>query len=153
MSLLAQVGTSDGEDAYTVGANACQDAMTKLGTDTADLAIVFASVKYDQEKMLAGVRSVSKNALLVGSSTAGQITTEGPANKPSVAVMLLKSPEIKFYAAVGEGIAANAREAGKKAADEVKKLAGSELKAFMMIPDVLVGNGADIVRGVLDSLG
>jgi len=153
MSLLAQVGISEGEDAYTVGANACQDAMTKLGADTADLAIVFASVKYDQEKMLAGVRSVSKNALLVGSSTAGEITTEGPANKPSVAVMLLKSPEIKFYAAVGEGIATDARLAGKRAAEEVKKLAGAELKAFMMIPDVLVGNGADIVRGVLDSLG
>lgn len=153
MSLLVQVGISEGEDAYTVGANACQDAMSKLGTDSADLAIVFSSVKYDQEKMLAGVRSVSKEALLVGSSTAGEITTEGPANRPSVAVMLLKSSEIKFYAAVGKDIAADARQAGKTAADEVKRLAGGHLNAFMMIPDVLVGNGADIVRGVLDSLG
>jgi hypothetical protein len=152
MSLLAQVGVSEGEDAYTVGANACQEAMTKLGGD-ADLAIVFSSVKYDQEKMLAGVRSVSKEALLVGSSTAGEITTDGPANKPSVAVMLLKSQDIKFYAAVGEDIATDARLAGKKAAEEVKKLAGGNLNAFLMIPDVLVGNGADIVRGVLDALG
>lgn len=153
MSLLVQVGINEGEDAYTVGANACQEAMSKLGSDSADLAIVFASVNYDQEKMLAGVRSVSKGALLVGSSTAGEITTDGPANRPSVAVMLFKAPEIKFFAAVGEGIATDARLAGKKAADEVKKLAGGNLNAFMMIPDVLVGNGADIVRGVLDSLG
>ena len=153
MSLLVQVGINEGEDAYAVGANACQEAMSKLGTDSADLAIVFSSVKYDQEKMLAGVRSVSKEALLVGSSTAGEITTEGPANRPSVAVMLLKSSEIKFYAAVGENIAVDARKAGKDAADEVKRLAGGNLNAFMMMPDVLVGNGADIVRGVLDSLG
>jgi len=153
MSLLAQVGVGDGEDAYTAGANACQEAITKLGVDSADLAIVFASSKFDQEKMLAGVRSVSKDALLVGSSTAGEITTEGPANKPSVAVMLIKSDQIRFYAAAGEGIKADARAAGKAAADKVKELAGAELKAFMMIPDVLVGNGADIVRGVLDSLG
>ena len=153
MSLVVQVGVSDGEDAYTVGANACQEAMTKMGVDSADLAIVFASSKFDQEKMLAGVRSVSKEAVLVGSSTAGEITTEGPSNKPSVAVMLIKSPEIKFYAAVGENIAADARAAGKSAADKVKALAGAELRAFMMLPDVLVGNGADIVRGVLDSLG
>lgn len=153
MSLKVSVGISEGEDSYTVGANACQDALTKLDADKADLAIVFASSKYDQEKMLSGVRSVSKNALLVGSSTAGEITTDGPANKPSVAVMLMNAPEIKFYAAVGENIAADARAAGKKAAGEVKKLAGAELKAFMMLPDVLVGNGADIVRGVLDSLG
>lgn len=153
MSLQVSVGISEGDDSYTVGANACQDAMTKLGAEAPDLAIVFASVKYDQEKMLAGVRSVSQGALLVGSSTAGEITTDGPANKPSVAVMLMKSPEIKFYAAAGEDIKTDARLAGKKAADEVKRMAGAELKAFMMIPDVLVGNGADIVRGVLDSLG
>jgi len=153
MSLLAQVGISEGDDPYTVGANACQDALSKLGTDSADLAIVFSSVKYDQEKMLAGVRSVSKDALLVGSSTAGEITTQGPAHKPSVAVMLVKSQETKFYAAVGENIAADARLAGKQAAEKVKKLAGSELNAFIMLPDVLVGNGADIVRGVLDALG
>lgn len=153
MSLLIQVGVSEGEDAYTVGANACQDAISRLGSDDADLAIVFSSSKYDQEKMLAGVRSISKNALLVGSSTAGEITTSGPTNRPSVAVMLIKSPEIKFYAAVGDNISGNARMAGKKSADEVKKLAGGNLNAFMMFPDVLVGNGADIVRGVLDSLG
>ncbi len=153
MSLIAQVGISDGEDSYAVGVNACQEAMTKLGSDSADLAIVFSSVKYDQEKMLAGVRSVSKGALLVGSSTAGEITTDGPSKKPSVAVMLIKSADIKFYAAAGENISANPRLAGKNAADKVKELAGGKLDAFMMLPDVLVGNGADIVRGVLDSLG
>jgi len=153
MSIQAQVGLSEGDDAYVVGANACQDALSKLGTDTADLAIVFASSKYDQESMLSGIRSVSKEALLVGSSTAGEITTDGPANKSSVAVMLIKSPDVKFYAAVGENISAGARLAGKHVADEVKKIAGGKLDAFIMLPDVLVGNGADTVRGVLDSLG
>ena len=153
MALQVSVGISEGEDSYTVGANAAQDAMAKLGVDSIDLAIVFASSKYDQEKMLAGVRSVTKDAILVGSSTAGEITTEGPAKKPSVAVMLMKSPGIKFYAAVGENIAVGPRAAGKVAADEVKRIAGEELKAFIMIPDVLAGNGADTVRGILDSLG
>src|SRR3989344_5061186 len=153
MALQVSVGISEGEDSYTVGANAAQDAMAKFGVDSIDLAIVFASSKYDQEKMLAGVRSLTKDAILVGSSTAGEITTEGPAKKPSVAVMLMKSPGIKFYAAVGENIAVGPRAAGKVAADEVKRIAGEELKAFIMIPDVLAGNGADTVRGILDSLG
>ncbi|MSR87935.1 MAG: hypothetical protein EXS69_02110 [Candidatus Zambryskibacteria bacterium] len=153
MSLQVAVGKNDGEDAYTVGANACQDAMSRLGSDKADLAIVFASSKYDQEKMLAGVRSVSKEAILVGSSTAGEITMDGPAKKPSVAVMLMNAPEIKFYAAVGENIAGGPREAGKRAAAAVKEMAGGTLNAFMMLPDVLAGNGADTVRGVLDALG
>ncbi len=152
MSLIAQVGISDGEDSYMVGANACQNAVDKLGEDP-DLIIVFASVQYDQEKMLSGVRSVSKETLLVGSSTAGEITTAGPAKRHSVAVMAIKSSDIQFSAAVGENIAADPRVAGQKVAAEVRKLAGDKLKAFIMLPDVLVGNGADTVRGVLDSLG
>src|SRR3989338_3666265 len=153
MSIIANVGLSEGEDSYAVGANACQDAVSKLPNEKADLVIVFASVKYDQEKMLEGVRSVSKKALLVGASTSGEITTNGPAGRHSVAVLAITSPEMKFYGAVGEGIAKNPREAGKLAATLVKEQSISPLKAFMMFPDVLVGNGADIVRGVLDSLG
>ena len=153
MSLKVSVGSNEGSDAYIVGANAAQDALTKLGVPDAHLAIVFASVQYDQKKMLGGVRSVVKDALLVGCSTAGEITTEGPLQKRSVAVMLMHSDTIKFFGGVGENIKANARVAGKVAGDAVKAEAGDALKAFMMFPDVLTGNGADIVRGVLDSLG
>ncbi len=152
MALQSSVGLAYGTDSYAVGADACQEALTRLGTNP-DLIIVFSSVSYEQEKVLAGIRSVAKNALIVGSSTAGEITTVGPAKKHSVAVMALQSPDIKFYAGVGENIAANPRAAGKAAADAVKAQTKEHLAAFMMFPDVLVGNGADIVRGVLDSLG
>ena len=156
MGIKASVGSWEGDDAYTVGANACQEAIDHLGDKDPDLLFVFSSVKYDQEKMLAGVRSVNSKALLVGSSTSGEITTSGPLRAKSVAVMALKSPEMKYFVGVGEDIAKGAHEAGKAAAQKVLeqvKAQGIDLKAFMMIPDVLVGNGAEIVRGVLDSLG
>lgn len=153
MALNAGVGFGEGEDSYVAGANAAQDALNALGGGAAQAALVFSSVQYDQGKMLAGVRSVLGGALVAGCSTAGEITTEGPLQKHSVAVMLLKSDTIRFFGGVGERIAENPRAAGKKAADEVKAKAGANLKAFMMFPDVLVGNGAEIVRGVLDSLG
>ena len=153
MALTAGVGFGQGDDSYVAGVNAAQDALGSLGGTEADVALVFASVQYDQEKMLAGVHSVTGQALIVGASTAGEITTEGPLPKHSIAVMLIRSDTMKFIGGVGESIAAGPRAAGKKAADQVKTNAGAELKAFMMFPDVLVGNGADIVRGVLDSLG
>lgn len=154
MSINASVGIADGEDAYAVGANACQDAIDKLGASDPNVILVFSSVQYDQEKMLQGVRSVSKGSTLVGCSTAGEITTVGPAKRHSVAIMALKSDDISFFAGVGEHIADGAKKAGKAAADAVKKQApGGKLDAFLMFPDVLVGNGADIVRGVLESLG
>jgi len=152
MSLVAKVGLGEGDDSYVAGANAAQDAVSELGASP-DLVIVFSSVKYDQVKMLEGVRSVTKDALLVGSSTAGEITTDGPAKKHSVAVMAVSSQSIKFYAGVGENIVKGPRDAGKRAAEEVKAKAKESLKAFIMIPDVLAGNGADTVRGVLDALG
>ena len=154
MSIQASVGISQGDDAYAVGVNACQDAVGRLEGGEPSAVIVFSSAVYNQEKMLEGVRSVSKGALLVGSSTAGEITTYGPAKRHSVAVMALKSDTIKFYAGIGEHIEAGARAAGKAAAEAVKaQAAGGKLDAFLMIPDVLAGNGAEIVRGVLDSLG
>src|SRR3989344_3212727 len=152
MSLKISVGSNEGSDAYVVGANAAQSALTNLGASDAHLAIVFASVQYDQQKVIDGVRSVTKDALLVGCSTAGEITTEGPLKKHSVSVMLMNSDAMKFYGGVGENIKADPRAAGKIGAEKVKEQAGADLKAFMMFPDVLVGNGADIVRGVLDSL-
>ena len=153
MGINASVGVGQGDDSYTVGANACQDAIDQLSEKNPDLLIVFSSVKYDQEKMLQGVRSVAPEAMLVGSSTSGEITTQGPLKDNSVVVMAIKSPEIKYFTGVGENIKVNPRAAGKEAADKVKAEAGPALKAFLMIPDVLAGNGADIVRGVLDSLG
>lgn len=151
--MKASVGTAFGDDSYAVGVNACQDAVDQLGGLIPDLLIVFSSVKYDQQKMLDGVRSVAPKALLIGSSTSGEITTDGPLREHSVAVMAIKSPEIKYYADIGEDISSNPRLAGKTVADKIKKQTGDALKTFLMLPDVLVGNGADIVRGVLDSLG
>lgn len=151
--IKAGVGTGSGEDSYVVGVNACQDALLQLGDKSPDLLIVFASVKYDQEKMLAGVRSVAPNAVLVGSSTSGEIATQGPLPERSVAVMAVKSPKIKYYTGVGENISVGPKVAGKAAADRVKEQTSEPLKAFIMLPDVLTGNGADTVRGVLSSLG
>ncbi|MDB5259428.1 MAG: hypothetical protein JWO73_636 [Candidatus Taylorbacteria bacterium] len=153
MSLTAGVGVAYDEDSFVSGATACQDAIGHLKGAKAEAIIVFSSVKYNQQDMLKGVRSVSGQTLLVGSSTAGEIITDGPVKRNSVVVMALASETVKFYAAVGKPVSAGPRAAGKAAAEEVKKLAGENLKTFMMLPDVLKGNGADIVRGVLDALG
>lgn len=154
MSLHAHVGLGYGDDSFLAGASACRDALGKFEVGTkADALIVFASSKYMQDQMLKGVRSVSGDTLLVGSSTAGEISTEGPSSRPSVVVMALASEKIKFYAAVGTPVSDGPHAAGKSVAEEVKKKSGGTLKSFIMLPDVLNGNGAEIVRGVLEALG
>lgn len=154
MSLTSSVGVGYGEDSFSAGASACQDAVVKFSGEAKPNAfIVFASSKYNQEEMLRGVRSISGQTLLVGSSTAGEISTEGPVGRSSVVVMALASPDIKFYAGVGDPVSKGPHNAGKSVADNVKQQAGGDLKTFIMLPDVLNGNGAETVRGVLESLG
>lgn len=151
--ITATVGVGYGDDAHQAGVDACQQAHDALNGTEAKLVIVLSSVAYDQEEMLKGVRSVSGDTLLVGSSTAGEITTNGPVDRNSVVVMLIASDTIEFWAGVGENIADGAHEAGAAVVRAVQEQATTEFKSFIIFPDVLVGNGADIVRGALSELG
>lgn len=101
---------------------------------------------------MRGVRDAAGTASLIGCSTAGEITNEGPSQK-SVGVLAIRSDSLVFYTGVGANIKSGAREAGQAVAREVKDKAQKPLRAFVMLPDVLTGNGADIVRGVSDVLG
>ena len=152
MAIYAGVGLSKQKDAYQAGYEACKTAIEKSGQGKVDFTIVVASVSFEQQEVIKGVREASGNAPLVGCTDAGEITNEGP-SQHSVGVMAISSDQIKFYTGLGQNVKGGAREAGKAVAKEVKEKASEDLRAFIMFPDVLTGNGADIVRGVLDVLG
>ncbi len=150
--IKAGVGLSKDKDSYQAGYEACRTAMDKVGADKPDLVIAFASVSFDQQELLRGIREASGGVPLVGCTDAGEITNEGPSTK-SVGVMVIKTDQIKFTIGLGKNVKDGAREAGQAVAKEVKEKAPEPMRAFIMLPDVLTGNGADIVRGVLDILG
>lgn len=151
--IKAGVGINSGGDAYTMGADACQEAVSALGENKPKFVIVVSSVEYDQKKMLAGVRSVSGDALVVGGSTAGEITNHGPAKKHSVAVMAIASDQIDFFTASGKSLKEDSKKAGADVAKAVKDQTSEEIKLFMMFADGLSGNGSDVIRGILSVLG
>ena len=152
MSIKAGVGLSKESDSNKAGQEACRAAIDEMGGGTPDVTVVFASVEHDQEEMLKGIREASGGAPLVGCTDAGEITNDGPA-KGGVGVMAIQSDSVEFTTGIGKDIKAGAREAGKAVAVDVQSKAKEALRAFIMFPDVLTGNGADIVRGVLDELG
>ena len=131
---------------------------TKTDAPAPDFLFAFASPALNQEEVVRGIRDAAGHAPLLGCSTAGEITNEGPTQK-SVSVMAIRSDRISFYTGLGRDIKAGAREAGQAAARETQGKAATvsgprgALRAFIMLPDVLTGNGADIVRGVSDILG
>ena len=152
MAIQAGVGQSSKKDPFETGFEACKLALEKLGEKKADLVIVFSSVALDQKEVIRGVREASDNTLLIGCSDAGSITNAGPAAN-AVGVMAISSDKLHFYTGLKEGVKDGAREAGQSVAKEIQENAKEPLKVFLMFPDVLTGNGADIVRGVLDVLG
>ena len=153
MAIHAGVGTSkDTRDAYQAGYDACQTAVEAMGGGVPDFTFTFSSVAFNQEELVRGVRAASGEAPGIGCSDAGEITAAGPTTK-SVAVMAIKSDAISFTTGLGKDIKAGAKEAGMAIAKEVKARASAPLKTFLMLPDVLTGNGADIVRGILEVLG
>jgi len=149
--IKAGVGRSNNPDATKAGAEACKEALSQAG-NKADLIIVFSTVAYDQEKMLKGVRSVSKEIPLVGCSDSGEITTEGPVSK-HVAVMVISADKIKFAIGVEKGVGADSHKAGAQVAKDVKKNAEEDISLFVMLPEGLLGNGSAIVRGCQEVLG
>jgi len=149
--IKAGVGRSNNPDVTIAGSEACKQALGQAG-GKAELIIVFSTVAYDQEKMLKGVRSISKEIPLVGCSDFGEITTEGPVSK-YVAVMALSSDTIAFTIGIGEGTDKDSHKAGAMVARGVKEKAKEEPSLFMMLLDGLAENGAAAVRGVQEVFG
>lgn len=127
-------------------------ALSQIGNSRPDLVIVFASIKFDQKQLLEGIRTEAKDVPLIGCSDSGEITTQGP-DSQSVAVMTLKADQIDFAIGLGKGVKEDSREAGKRVAKDVMEKIADKPSMFIIFPDGLTGNGADIVRGTLDVLG
>lgn len=156
MSIFAGVGRALDEDSFAAGSKATQMAIDDLQTRSdrdRSLVIVFASPQYDQEQMLAGVRSIAGETPVVGSSTAGEITGGGPAQGTVAVMVLAADDDVEFVTAMAEGIdTKGSLEVGRALAQDLQEQQ-SDMQAVMIFPDVLAGNGADVVRGLQEELG
>ncbi len=149
--IKAGVGRSNNPNASQAGAQACKEALSEAGGN-ANLVVVFSTVAYDQKAVIEGVKSVSKEIILVGCSDSGEITTEGPVSK-HVVVMALNTQDIDWVVGVGRGTDKDSFQAGKEAAEEAVKKAKNPLSLFIVLLDGLAENGAGAVRGAQEVLG
>ncbi len=152
MAIYSGVGSSTNiGDARAAGKEVVSNAIQELGKDP-HIIFAFSSVKFDQEKLLQGMNEARGNAILVGCSAAGEITSQATTFE-SVIAMAIHAPKIKFSVGYGEGAGADSTKAGADAAKAVLDAAGGKIDLFIMIPEGLKGNGSAIVRGVQSVLG
>lgn len=153
MSLQSGAGVSNDGDAYAAGVRACTLAVAPLSGAEPTLVLVFASVAYNQKRVLEGVRFIVPHAQIVGASTAGEISTDGPVPYHSVVVMALRSDTLTVQSAHATGLKDDSHKIGAIVAKEIKAALGMNPKLFMMFADGLSGNGSDAVRGIQDEFG
>lgn len=153
MDLLAATGSSKHHDTEVASSEAVKSALSKLSGKAPDLALVFASVYYDQQRLLETIaKSLPEKTKLIGCSDAGEITEEGPAKK-SVAIMLLAAPGLTVVTAHQSDLAKNPKQSSQAISQAIGQQLGREPKLLCLFPDGLVTDGAAVVSGVASGLG
>jgi hypothetical protein len=150
MGIECTVGYSVKKDTAQAAEEALEKCRPVFKPGKSNLLICFSSVAFDQDKLAAGLYGEG-GAQMVGCSDAGGIVTDGPHHQ-AVSAMGISADNIKFSVGVGEHIEIDARQAGKQMAEAIKAK-DPKVKLIMMLADGLAGNGADIVRGILDVMG
>lgn len=153
MSLLVGVGWSQNADSKVAAEEAYRTATAPLEGNAPSFLMLFASPHdFDQEVLIKTLSKQSPSTQLIGCSTAGEITSDGSRDQ-SIALMAIYSNTIEFTTGVSSEIADDSKQAGRDIANAIKNSAGEKPSTALMLPDGLSGNGADIVRGVLEVFG
>lgn len=151
---LVAIGWSANPDACAAGETAARIALKRLATRRAQGAIVFGSSWLDQSRMLEGVRSVLEAVPLIGGSTAGEITPEGPKSH-GCAVLVVADEELVFSVGAGRDLERDPRLAGYQAAQQAMRqfATGQKRSGFLFFGDGLLTGYAEVLRGIQEVLG
>jgi hypothetical protein len=103
--------------------------------------------------VLRGLRRAAPDAVVVGGSAAGEITSWLTVFD-CVNALAISSDTVQIFTGVGPGVSQDSFKAGALAAQAVVDNAGGKKpNLFIMLPDGMTGNGAAIVEGVKSVLG
>ena len=152
MATWVGVASSRQPDSYLAGQEVARKALEKTGQQPPDLVLVFASTRFDQEALLRGIISITQEAPLVGCSTAGEILADGPLRR-SVVLMAICSNSLQISTGLGLDLTTQPRKAGQDAAMQATQAHLISPHGFLMFPDGLTGNVAEVIRGVQEVLG
>jgi methyl-accepting chemotaxis protein len=143
-----------GGDGYEVGRGTAGEALDKLGGNTVDLCVIFASVKYDLAEVLKGVRSViGTRPQIVGSSSSGEFTDKTVSSR-SVVIGLIASDTYSFEVRGMSGLKENVEgifPALKAAFGDFLRSDGET--SVMMMVDGLAGNGEEAILSAASAFG
>lgn len=147
------IGWSEDTEALTAGRQAAQQALRAMSAPHADLAVLFASARYDQARLLRGVRDVIGQVPLLGGSDAGEIIPGASLQRAAV-LLLIHSQAMRLTVSVAEHLRAAPHAAGQFVATQCLQAHRQERRrAFVLLADGMTGASQELLRGAQEVLG
>lgn len=141
MATQAGVGVSHHRNPRLAGQEAAQRALASAGTDRPDFVLMFSTVGYAQPAVLAAVREATGRAPLAGCSGEG-IIARGIADESnfSVAVMAIRSDEIRLVNGLETGLKADPAGVGRRIGEAVRAAGSADPAMLIVLGDGLTIN-------------
>src|SRR6266498_2465596 len=153
----AGVGVAVHLDGFTAAGLAAHRALAAAGTRSADVAIVFAGIKHDDDEyagVLSAVRRTLPGAAVIGCSATGVLTgAEEVENANAVAVQVLGGEPPLPTPLFLPGVRTDPRVAGAKLGQRVRDMLGGDVDgaAVAVLVDPAELDAADFVAGIADA--
>lgn len=151
--IAASLGIGKCSDAKLAGKEACQQALSGLPGNTADIFFVFGSITLDQDKIIEGIKEVGGKSIVIGCSTAGEITSEAFSADKSVVVLGIVSDQMKFWEGIGHHILWSPRKAGEDCANLIEYNSSGYATSALLFLDILSGSGDLTLEGAISRFG
>lgn len=156
--VAAGTGASEAlEDSFEAGREAASTALDALGdvplAEGRAVALLFASIAFDEAEVLRGVRSVVGAVPVVGCTTYSEATERGFSDDSAV-VMLLAGEGLRVGYGVAEDLAADVEAAVTRAWDGALAMLGGEApRLALTFPDAALVNEGERVVEALRAVG
>jgi hypothetical protein len=146
MTQTAAVYT-DRSDSAGAGRHLGEQVNQDLGGAPPDAVIVFASSRFDFEKLLEALSSTCKPRLLVGSSSAGEFTG-GHRGEGTACALAIRSTDLQVSAGLGLQVSTDRAKAAHDVLSSFKGLDTYEYRyrSALIMTDALAGHAEDLVE-------
>ncbi|MFN3653270.1 MAG: FIST signal transduction protein [Armatimonadota bacterium] len=143
------VAQSDEVESGPAGAALGKQLLDGLAGESPDAVIVFASARYEHPDLLHALQATARPGAMVGASSAGEFTSDVPHEHSACAVGIV-APEMRFAAALGRGITADARAAAEEVTRGFRGLDGQiyPYRTALVLTDALAGHAETLVERI-----
>jgi hypothetical protein len=153
MGTQAGVGMSHHRNVIQAGQEAAQKALEAAGIEQPDFVFLFASLGYDQQKLVHVVRKATGYCPLAGCSGQGVIVqNEADESSFSVAVMVIRSDEMSFTNRMVTGLKAEPFEVGATIASKLASSLTDAARALFLFTDGIALNFDRLAAGIESNL-